>query len=45
VIIADGAWIDMEKRKLAVLPKELSQMFMKAPLSRDYEEDIIKPKI
>ena len=35
-IIAEGAWIDMVKRKLAVLPIELSQMFMNAPRSSDY---------
>ncbi len=44
VIVADGAWIDMEKRKLAILPKELSDLFMKAPKSSDYIEDTIKSK-
>jgi len=39
IIIADGAWIDMEKRKLAVLPAELSDLFMDAPRSRDYIEE------
>jgi acyl-CoA thioester hydrolase len=38
VIMVHGAWIDMEKRKLAVLPVELSQLFMKAPRSADYIE-------
>jgi acyl-CoA thioester hydrolase len=39
VITADGAWIDMEKRKLVILPPELSQLFMKAPKSNDYIEE------
>ncbi len=38
IINVDGAWIDMEKRKLAKLPEELSQMFMLTPRSSDYEE-------
>jgi acyl-CoA thioester hydrolase len=42
IINVDGAWIDMEKRKLAVLPQELSDLFMKTPKSVDYEEEIIK---
>ncbi|MGZ3751168.1 MAG: acyl-CoA thioesterase [Mucilaginibacter sp.] len=36
VITADGAWIDMVKRKLIILPPELSQSFMTAPKSNDY---------
>jgi len=39
IIVADGAWIDMEKRKLALLPTELSEMYMKAPRSEDYVEE------
>jgi acyl-CoA thioester hydrolase len=42
VIIADGAWIDMEKRKLTLLPTELSESFMSAPRSSDYIEEEIK---
>jgi len=42
IVIADGAWIDMEKRKLAILPTELSDLFMKAPKSSDYVEEAIK---
>ena len=38
-IIADGAWIDTVKRKLAVLPAELSELFMKTPKSADYVEE------
>jgi acyl-CoA thioester hydrolase len=39
IIVADGAWIDMEKRKLAILPTVLSEMYMKAPRSTDYVEE------
>jgi acyl-CoA thioester hydrolase len=42
IIIADGAWIDMEKRKLAILPTELSELFMNAPKSSDFIEEHIK---
>jgi len=38
VITVDGAWIDTIKRKLTVLPPELSQLFIKAPKSSDYVE-------
>jgi len=44
IIEADGAWIDMEKRKLITLPPELSQLFMHAPKSKDYVEEPIKNK-
>jgi acyl-CoA thioester hydrolase len=40
VIVCDGAWIDMEKRKLAPLPPELSELFMNAPRSSDYVEEL-----
>ena len=42
IIIADGAWIDMEKRKLALLPDELMQMFMNSPKGHDYLEEQAK---
>lgn len=42
IIIADGAWIDMEKRRLAILPAAISAMFAKAPRADDYQEE--KPK-
>jgi acyl-CoA thioester hydrolase len=42
VVTADGAWIDMEKRKLALLPLELSKSFMAAPRSEDYVEEEVK---
>jgi acyl-CoA thioester hydrolase len=38
VITVDGAWMDTTKRKLTVLPPELSQLFIKAPKSSDYVE-------
>ena len=39
VINVDGAWIDMEKRKVTVLPTELNKYFLNSPKSRDYQED------
>jgi acyl-CoA thioester hydrolase len=36
IIVADGSWIDMEKRKLAILPPQISEMFDHAPKSHDY---------
>jgi len=42
IVIADGAWIDMEKRKLAVLPAAISDMFAHAPKADDYTDE--KPK-
>jgi acyl-CoA thioester hydrolase len=42
IIIADGSWIDMEKRRLAILPPQISAMFAQAPKSDDYTEE--KPK-
>lgn len=44
IINAEGSWIDMEKRKLAILPTTLSQMFMKAPRSSDYIEEDNTPR-
>lgn len=43
IIIADGSWIDMEKRKLAILPTEISTLFAQAPKSADYTEE--QPKV
>lgn len=42
VITVDGAWIDMEKRKLTLLPPALSDLFAQAPKSSDYTEEIKK---
>ena len=44
IINAEGAWIDMEKRRLALLPAELSNLFSASPRSPDYIEDIPKLK-
>jgi len=41
IIVADGAWIDMEKRKLTALPPHLTGLFMHAPKSADYVEEPI----
>ncbi|WP_183568412.1 acyl-CoA thioesterase [Mucilaginibacter sp. SP1R1] len=42
IIVADGSWIDMEKRKLAVLPAEINKLFAMAPKSSDYAEEASK---
>jgi acyl-CoA thioester hydrolase len=39
IINVDGAWIDLIKRKLTVLPEELNNMFMATPRSVDYIEE------
>jgi acyl-CoA thioester hydrolase len=39
IINVDGAWIDMEKRKLGKLPTEISKLFMQAIKSSDYIEE------
>jgi acyl-CoA thioester hydrolase len=44
IINVDGAWIDMNKRRLTFLPKELSDLFIASPRSTDYVEDIPKEK-
>lgn len=44
VINLDGAWIDIQKRKLAPLPPELAERFDKAPKSADYVLDVPKEK-
>jgi acyl-CoA thioester hydrolase len=41
-IIADGSWIDTEKRKLAILTKEISDLFAHTPKSADYIEEAPK---
>ncbi|MHB8208375.1 acyl-CoA thioesterase [Mucilaginibacter sp.] len=43
-IIVEGAWIDLEKRKLAALPVELLEHFMNSPKGDDYFEEPVKPK-
>lgn len=44
IINVDGAWIDMEKRKLTTLPADLSALFAASPRSSDYTEEEVKPK-
>jgi len=43
-IIVEGAWIDLEKRKLAALPADLMKHFMNSPKGHDYMEEQAKPK-
>ncbi|MFY0255392.1 acyl-CoA thioesterase [Chitinophaga sp. 30R24] len=38
-IHVDGAWIDIRKRKLAVLPPELLEKFKAIPRSEDFVEE------
>jgi acyl-CoA thioester hydrolase len=38
VVTVDGAWLDVEKRKLTVLPPELVEKFYMLPKSIDFEE-------
>ena len=44
IVNAEGAWINMEKRRLTLLPEELSSLFLDSPRSADYVEDIPKNK-
>ncbi|MCC9137714.1 acyl-CoA thioesterase [Pontibacter silvestris] len=38
VVNVDGAWIDIVKRKLTVLPEDLAQKFSHLPKSDDFED-------
>ena len=38
VVTVDGAWMDIGKRKLTVLPKEWQAIVTRLPKSADYEE-------
>ena len=42
VIVAEGAWIDTVKRKLVVLPEEMSALFLSLPRSEDFVEETAK---
>ena len=44
IVIVDGAWIDLQKRKLAVLPQEFIPLFMNSPKSEDFIEEPAKIK-
>ncbi len=45
VIVAEGAWIDTVKRKLVVLPEEMSALFLSLPRSVDFVEETVKLKV
>ena len=38
IIISDGAWLDIQKRKLTPLSAEMTALFEKLPKSEDFEE-------
>lgn len=44
IIITDGAWIDMEKRKITALPSALLELFMHSPKADDYVEEQVIAK-
>lgn len=37
IITVDGAWLDIMQRKLAIAPKEVSDVFMQMPRSEDFQ--------
>jgi acyl-CoA thioester hydrolase len=39
IINTDGAWIDMEKRKLTALPESMMDKFHHIPRSENFVED------
>ena len=41
-LTVDGAWIDTQKRKLAVPPPFLFDAFSRIPRSKDFEEQVLK---
>jgi acyl-CoA thioester hydrolase len=44
IVTVDGAWIDLNKRKLTILPVEIQDLFKASPRSEDYVEETPKPK-
>jgi acyl-CoA thioester hydrolase len=44
VINVDGAWIDVEKRRLTALPHEWAAKFMEIPKHENFQEEIIPQK-
>ena len=44
VINVDGAWIDVEKRRLTALPPEWAAKFLEIPKSEHFQEEIIPQK-
>ncbi|CAL1517447.1 hypothetical protein MMC2321_01182 [Chitinophaga sp. MM2321] len=41
IVTVDGAWIDVQKRKLTVLPPALMEKFKAIPRSADFVEDVL----
>ncbi len=41
IINVDGAWIDMQKRKLTVLPEEWSARFLEIPRTEDFIVEVV----
>ena len=39
IINVDGAWLDLHKRKLTVLPEDLVELFKRLNRSPDYQEE------
>ena len=44
IIKVYGAWIDLEKRKLTIPPREADQLFLNAEKTDDFEEIVLKSK-
>jgi len=39
IVIVDGAWIDLKKRKVAALPEDILPLFLDIPRSDSFTED------
>ncbi|QCK15268.1 acyl-CoA thioesterase [Mangrovivirga cuniculi] len=44
IVVVDGAWIDILKRKLTALPEDLAQNFKSLPKAADFELEPLKEK-
>lgn len=44
IIKVYGAWIDLEKRKLTIPPREADHLFLNAEKTDDFEEIVLKSK-
>lgn len=40
VVNVEGAWLDLMKRKLTVLPEELQEQFFRLNKAEDYQEEV-----
>ena len=40
IVTVDGAWLDLNKRKLTPLPDQFLQVFLSIPRTDDFEFDI-----